>query len=61
MFWLRLERAQADFKKHSQTVDTMKKDLEYIFKKIRQIKGKLSSQYPEAYSAVTEEKHKIEG
>jgi len=57
----RLERAQADFKKHSQTVDTMKKDLEYIFKKIRQIKGKLSSQYPEAYSAATEEKHKIEG
>lgn len=57
----RLERAQADFKKHSQTVDTMKKDLEYIFKKIRQIKGKLSSQHPEAYTAVTQEKYNIEG
>ena len=58
---LRLERAQADFKKHSQTVDTMKKDLEYIFKKIHQIKGKLSSQHPEAYAAATQHRPVIQG
>jgi len=57
----RLERAQADFKKHSQTVDTMKKDLEYIFKKIHQIKGKLSSQHPEAYAAATQHRPVIQG
>ena len=57
----RLERAQADFKKHNQVVEGMKKDLEYIFKKIRNVKSKLCNQYPEAYIAATTEIQVIEG
>ncbi|KAG6458365.1 kxDL motif-containing protein CG10681 [Manduca sexta] len=47
----RLRAASAEFKKHTQLLLEMKKDLEFIFKKIRAIKTKLSSQYPEAYKA----------
>jgi hypothetical protein len=45
----RLERAQNDFKKHTQNVVEMKKDLEVIFKRIRNIKAKLAAQQPEAF------------
>jgi len=45
----RLERAQNDFKKHTQNIVEMKRDLELIFKRIRTIKGKLATQQPEAY------------
>lgn len=33
----------------------MKKDLEYIFKKIRTIKGKLEQKYPVAFDQVTKQ------
>nr|XP_019539124.2 kxDL motif-containing protein CG10681 [Aedes albopictus] len=42
----RLKIASDDFKKHTKLLNEMKKDLDYIFKKIRNIKGKLSTQYP---------------
>merc|ERR1712059_109124 len=48
----RLERATADFKKHTATVLDMKKDLDSIFKRIRNIKAKLAKQMPEAYNSV---------
>jgi len=47
----RLEKAQNDFKKHTQTVQDMKKDLENIFKRIKVIKTKLSTQQPAAFAA----------
>jgi KxDL motif-containing protein 1 len=46
----RLERAQNDFRKHTQNIGEMKRDLEQIFKRIRGIKAKLAAQMPEAYS-----------
>lgn len=45
----RLKQAQDDFKKHVKSLHEMKKDLDYIFKKIRNMKVKLSQQYPQAY------------
>ncbi|KAI8433116.1 hypothetical protein MSG28_013966 [Choristoneura fumiferana] len=45
----RLRAASTEFKKHTQLLLDMRKDLEFIFKKIRAIKTKLSTQYPEAY------------
>ncbi|KPJ03030.1 PREDICTED: kxDL motif-containing protein CG10681 [Papilio xuthus] len=45
----RLRAASTEFKKHTQLLLDMKKDLEFIFKKIRAMKTKLSQQYPEAY------------
>lgn len=46
----RLKIASEDFKKHTKLLAEMKKDLDYIFKKIRIIKSKVSSQYPEAFA-----------
>ncbi|CAG4983149.1 unnamed protein product [Parnassius apollo] len=45
----RLRAASAEFKKHTQLLLDMRKDLEFIFKKIRAMKTKLAQQYPEAY------------
>ena len=49
---VRLDRANKDFRKHSQNVLEMKKDLEIVFKRLRSIKEKLKTQCPEAYSEV---------
>ncbi|XP_004926039.1 kxDL motif-containing protein CG10681 [Bombyx mori] len=51
----RLRAASTEFKKHTQLLFEMRKDLEFIFKKIRAIKTKLSSQYPEAYKEAVAE------
>ncbi|XP_058790007.1 kxDL motif-containing protein CG10681 isoform X2 [Phymastichus coffea] len=46
----RLKAAGTEFKKHTALLVEMKKDLDYIFKKIRLLKTKLSQQYPQAYN-----------
>lgn len=45
----RLKQTTDDFKRHCKVLADMKKDLDYIFRKIRSIKQKLSTQYPQAY------------
>merc|ERR1719483_801646 len=50
----RLERANNDFKKHTNNVVEMKKDLDSIFKRIRAIKMKLAKQMPTSYNAATQ-------
>lgn len=42
----RWKQTNDDFKKHSKVLIEMKKDLDYIFRKIRSIKQKLNRQYP---------------
>lgn len=44
----RLKVANDDFKKHIKLINDIKKDLDYIFKKIRSIKSRITSQYPQA-------------
>lgn len=46
----RLKQANDDFKRHCKVLADMKKDLDYIFRKIRSIKQKLNHQYPLAYA-----------
>lgn len=46
----RLKTVAPEFKKHTQLLLETKKDLDYIFKKIRAIKQKLSAQYPEEFA-----------
>lgn len=45
----RFKLASADFKKHMNLILGMKKDLNYIFKRIKLIKEKLAATYPAAY------------
>ena len=45
-------QANNDFKKHTQNVVEMKRDLESIFKRLKIIKQKLNKQMPEAYNHV---------
>lgn len=44
----RIKAASDDFKKYTKLINDMKKDLDYIFKKIRTIKTKMNAQYPAA-------------
>lgn len=44
----RIKAATDDFKKYTKLIHDMKRDLDHIFKKVRTIKSKISSQYPEA-------------
>lgn len=48
----RLKIAGEDFRKHTKMLNEMKKDLDYIFKKVRVIKTKLNGQYPQAFQEV---------
>lgn len=45
----RLKNITEEYKKNSKLIVDMKKDLEYIFKKIRAIKSKMESKYPVAF------------
>lgn len=51
----RIKSTEEDFKKHIKMIGEMKKDLDFIFRKIRTIKSKLSTQYPDAVSQVPED------
>lgn len=46
----RLKTVVPEFKKHIHLLLETKKDLDYVFKKIRIIKNKLYAQYPEAFA-----------
>ncbi|XP_035789393.1 kxDL motif-containing protein CG10681-like [Anopheles albimanus] len=46
----RMKIATDDFKKHTKLLHDMKKDLDYIFRKIRMIKTKVGNQYPAAFA-----------
>nr|CAD7197722.1 unnamed protein product [Timema douglasi] len=46
----RLKSAGAEFKKHTLLLLDMKKDLDNIFKRIRVLKTKLSTQYPQSFA-----------
>lgn len=40
-----------EFRQHTQTLLTMKKQLDSCFRRIRSLKSKLATQYPEAYES----------
>jgi hypothetical protein len=48
----RLKTASAEFKRHTQLLHEMRKDLDSIFKRINSLKAKTSQQYPQAYSGI---------
>lgn len=50
----RMKMAAPEFKKNTKLILEMKKDFEYIFKKINTLKVKLQAQYPQAFAAVHE-------
>ncbi|XP_075216766.1 kxDL motif-containing protein CG10681 [Lycorma delicatula] len=50
----RLKVASAEFKKHTQLLVDMRKDLDNIFKRIRTLKTKLNNQYPQAFTAAVQ-------
>ena len=45
----RLERALRDFRGHTQHITGLKKELDQVFKRIRNIKTKIAQQYPEGF------------
>lgn len=55
----RLKTAGTEFKKHIALLIEMKKDLDYIFKRIRLVKNKLSQQYPQAFNGIINYIHKL--
>lgn len=55
----RLKTAGSEFKKHTQLLLDMKKDLDIIFKRIRVLKSKLSTQYPEGFEVAAEQQAKV--
>ncbi|XP_053953940.1 kxDL motif-containing protein CG10681 [Anastrepha ludens] len=55
----RLKNANDDFKKHVKLLTEMKKDLDYIFRKVRSIKQKLSQQYPLAYAEAQPQRNSL--
>lgn len=51
----RIKSTEEDFKKHIKMIGEMKRDLDFIFRKIRSIKAKLNTQYPDAVKQVQEQ------
>lgn len=50
----RYEATSQEFKKHTQVLYEMKKDLDSVFRRIRQLKQRLGSMYPEAFSVCSD-------
>lgn len=48
----RFKLASTEFKKHMTLLLNMKKDLNYIFKKIKAIRERLAASYPAAYEGM---------
>lgn len=48
----RIKTANDDLKKYTKLINDMKKDLDHIFKKVRTVKSKISTQYPDAMAQV---------
>ena len=51
----RYQASVGEFKKHTQILVDMKKDLDIVFKRIRKLKQTLSANYPEAFISLAEE------
>ncbi|XP_065579112.1 kxDL motif-containing protein CG10681-like isoform X2 [Artemia franciscana] len=45
----RFQSACSSFKQHNQVLTELKKDLDYIFKKLKKVKTKLSTTYPKEF------------
>ncbi|XP_041362554.1 kxDL motif-containing protein CG10681-like [Gigantopelta aegis] len=50
----RCETTSQDFKKHTQMLYEMKKDLDIVFKRIRTLKQRLTKMHPEAFAACSD-------
>jgi hypothetical protein len=48
----RIKSTEEDFKKHIKMIGEMRKDLDIIFRKIKSVKAKLQTQYPDVVSQV---------
>lgn len=48
----KFQAMSAEFRHHTQTLLTMKKQLDSCFRRIRLLKAKLATQYPEAYKGM---------
>ncbi|XP_003724305.1 kxDL motif-containing protein 1 [Strongylocentrotus purpuratus] len=51
----RYEKTFEQFKEHTETLLTMKKDLDSVFRRIRNLKKKLATDYPRAFVAALED------
>lgn len=54
----RLKIVTEDLKKHTKLVSDMRKDLDYIFKKVRNIKSRINTRYPEALERISNKSRK---
>ena len=50
---IHLQKANQEFKRHIQLLNEVKKDLDNIFKRVKALKAKAASQYPEAYKGLS--------
>lgn len=50
----RMKTAAPEFKKNTKLIIEMKKDFDYIFKKLNVLKAKLQNQYPQAFAGKDE-------
>ncbi|CAG7730291.1 unnamed protein product [Allacma fusca] len=57
----RFQNAFHDFKKHTQMLAEMKKDMDNVFRRIRNIKAKLANQHPQAFEIASANQRKEKG